>query len=185
MTLRFRLVLALVALVAVGLAVFGIATYTAFSRVQYQRLDDQLRASAPFVTGQLYEQVEPGSGPPGPPNGGQPGAGPIVPSGTYAQLRDPSGAVVATLQPWDSTSQPSLPDDLTPPDQGRHVFSTGSTEGSGQWRVSVSPSDHHDGDAVVVAMPMDERHRVVEPPRPHRGARRRRAARRAGHRRRG
>ena len=66
MTLRFRLVLALVALVAVGLAVFGIATYTAFSRVQYQRLDDQLRASVPFVTGQLYEQVSPGSGPPWP-----------------------------------------------------------------------------------------------------------------------
>jgi len=165
MTLRFRLVLALVALVAVGLAVFGIATYTAFSRVQHQRLDDQLRASVPFVTGQLYEQVSPGSGPPGPPGGptaggpaggGPAGGGPIVPSGTYAQLRDPSGAVVATLQPWDSTKQPSLPDDLTAPDQGRHVFSTGSTEGSGRWRASVSESDHHDGDAIVVAVPMDE-----------------------------
>ena len=63
MTLRFRLVLALVALVAVGLAVFGVATYTAFSRVQHQRLDDQLRASVPFVTGQLYEQVAPGDRP--------------------------------------------------------------------------------------------------------------------------
>ena len=157
MTLRFRLVLALVALVAVGLAVFGIATYTAFSRVQHQRLDDQLRASVPFVTGQLYEQVSPGSGPPGPPGGDQPGGGgPIVPSGTYAELRDPSGAVVATLQPWDSTRQPSLPDDLTPPDRGRHVFSTGSTGGSGRWRASVSESDHHDGDAIVVAVPMDE-----------------------------
>jgi two-component system, OmpR family, sensor kinase len=157
MTLRFRLVLALVALVAVGLAVFGIATYTAFSRVQHQRLDDQLRASVPFVTGQLYEQVSPGSGPPGPPGGDQPGGGgPIVPSGTYAELRDPSGAVVATLQPWDSTRQPSLPDDLTPPDQGRHLFSTGSTGGSGRWRASVSESDHHDGDAIVVAVPMDE-----------------------------
>ena len=156
MTLRFRLVLALVALVAVGLAVFGIATFTAFSRVQHQRLDDQLRASVPFVTGQLYEQVSPGSGPPGPPGGDQPGGGPIVPSGTYAELRDPSGAVVATLQPWDSTRQPSLPDDLTPPDQGRHVFSTGSTGGSGRWRASVSESDHHDGDAIVVAVPMDE-----------------------------
>ena len=36
------------------------------------------------------------------------------------------------------------------------MFSTGSTEGSGRWRVSVSASDHHDGDAIVVAVPMDE-----------------------------
>src|SRR5215471_5612527 len=113
MTLRFRLVLALVALVAVGLAVFGIATYTAYSRAQHQRLDDQLQASVPFVTGQLYEQITPDPYHPGPgggPGGGPPpGIEPVVPSGTYAELRDPSGAVQATVQPWDSTSQPDLP----------------------------------------------------------------------------
>jgi two-component system OmpR family sensor kinase len=160
MTLRFRLVLALVALVAVGLAVFGIATYAAFSRVQHQRLDDQLRASVPFVTGQLYGQVLPDTDhPPGGvgPGGAPPGsAGPIVPAGTYAQLRDPSGEVLTSIQPWDSTSQPSLAADLSVPDHGRDVFSTRSSEGGGRWRVSVSQSDHRDGNAIVVAVPMDE-----------------------------
>jgi len=59
MTLRLRLVLALVALVAVGLAVFGVATTAAYSRAEHERLDDQLHASQPFVTGQLYAQVTP------------------------------------------------------------------------------------------------------------------------------
>ncbi len=53
MTLRLRLVLGLVVLVTAGLAVFGFATYELYSRSQYDRLDDQIRASAPAVVPQL------------------------------------------------------------------------------------------------------------------------------------
>ena len=117
MTLRFRLVLALVALVAVGLAVFGIATYTAFSRVAVPtarrpaaglgavRDRSALRAGVAGIRPALALRAVTS-------RAAASRVGPIVPSGTYAELRDPSGAVVATLQPWDSTRQPSLPDDL-------------------------------------------------------------------------
>ena len=164
MTLRLRLVLALVALVAVGLAVFGVATYAAYSRAEHERLDDQLRASQPFVTGQLYAQTAPpdgddsGSGGDGygePGSGGPPGGRPVVPSGTYAELREPDGAVLATIRPWGSTSGPALPDDATASGDPA-LLSTGSTEGSGRWRVSITPSDHRDSNTVVVAVPMDE-----------------------------
>jgi two-component system OmpR family sensor kinase len=166
MTLRLRLVLALVALVAVGLAVFGVATTAAYSRAEHERLDDQLHASQPFVTGQLYAQVTPpvasegaaegdSDGYGGPPPGSPPGGRPVVPSGTYAELRDPDGTVLATIQPWDSTSDPALPEGASAYDETT-LSTTGSTDGSGRWRVSVSPSDHGDGNTVVVAVPMDE-----------------------------
>jgi len=55
LTLRLRLVLALAVLAAAGLAVFGITTYGLYSRSQHQRLDDELRGAATFVTGRLRE----------------------------------------------------------------------------------------------------------------------------------
>lgn len=86
MTLRLRLVLALVVLVAAGLALFGVATYSLYARSQRQHLDDQVRSSVPSVTRQLTEAagLTPESGPgatqgrgsPGPqPSQGQQGLG--------------------------------------------------------------------------------------------------------------
>ena len=164
MTLRLRLVVALVALVAVGLAVFGVATYTAYSRSQHKRLDEQLRTSVGFMTGKLYEQVfttgspslDPGA--PGMPPAGDGRRGPplVVPSGTYGEMRDAAGAAIASIQLSDSASQPDLPDDLAPPAQGSLLLTTGSIDGGGRWRVVVSESDHRDGNAVIVAGPLDE-----------------------------
>ncbi len=148
MTLRLRLVLGLVALVVVGLAVFGITTYVLYARSEYRRLDDRIRASVPLVTGQLYDNAGLDGGPGGP--GDQPGEGggaggrpkpPIlVPAGTYAELRSPSGAVVpgGVIQVSDTTSEPDLPDHLDVPAHGYRFFTTGSSQGSGRWRVSVS-----------------------------------------------
>jgi two-component system, OmpR family, sensor kinase len=53
MTLRLRLVLALVLLLTVGLAIFGFATYSLYAHAQYQRLDDQIASSVNAVTVQL------------------------------------------------------------------------------------------------------------------------------------
>jgi two-component system, OmpR family, sensor kinase len=159
MTLRWRLVLALTALVTVGLAVFGVVTYSLYSRSEYQRLDTQLANSVPLVTNQLYEKAglaEP-RGPYGGPGGGpRPGGPPDVPPSTYAELRAPDGTQLSVIQLVDQSSQPKLPADLDVPDHGANVFTTGSVEGSGDWRVSVSPSGHDDGNAVVVAIPMGE-----------------------------
>ncbi len=162
-TLRLRLVVALVALATVGLAVFGVATYTLYSSAEYQRLDDQIQSSIPLVEGQLYQSagLQEGRGPTdgdqdNGPNSGRPKPPTFVPPGTYAQLRDPTGAELSTIFLSDSTDEPDLPDDLTPPATGSRMFTTGSTSGSGEWRVSVSASGAGDGNAVIVAVPLGE-----------------------------
>jgi len=129
MTLRLRLVLALVALVAAGLAVFGVATYTLYSRSQYRHLDDQIRAAQP----QLERELETNGGP-----GGGPG-GPTVdiPAGTFAELLSSTGTSIGgdfNLGP----AKPRLPSPLPLSPGGPKLFTVGSTTGSGGYRVLVS-----------------------------------------------
>src|SRR5437773_12349897 len=98
MTLRIRLVLALLALLTVGLVIFGVATYSFYSRSQYKRLDDQVRASMPAVSRQLDEAAgrDGGGGSRGGPGRGGPGGGwgapAVVPPGTNPAPRTGSGA---------------------------------------------------------------------------------------------
>src|SRR5947209_17368399 len=108
-TLRLRLVLAIVVLSTIGLAVFGVATYALYARSQYDRLDAQLRATVPVVHSDLRgdtDRDEPHHGP---------GGGPplVVPAGTYAEVRSTDGDVVSQKMPsaYASTS-PKLPADL-------------------------------------------------------------------------
>ena len=81
MTLRLRLAIALVALVTVGLAVFGYTTYTLYSRSQYDRLDDSLRGSVGLV----------GSGINGGPDGDADHEGGPPRSGPLADRASPRG----------------------------------------------------------------------------------------------
>ena len=53
MTLRFRLVVALLALLTLGMAVFGVVVTSFYSHSQYQRLDERLRSQAPFASARL------------------------------------------------------------------------------------------------------------------------------------
>jgi two-component system OmpR family sensor kinase len=162
MTLRLRLVLALAALVVVGLAVFGVATYTLYSRAERQRLDDQLTASIPLVRGSLYDKAGlqgdygPHDGDDGNAPQGRPKPPTVVPPSTYAELRDASGTELSSIQLVDSTDQPDLAADLTPPATGTSMFTTGSASGSGEWRVAVTASGTGDGNTVIVAIPLNE-----------------------------
>jgi len=166
-TLRLRLVIALAALVTVGLAVFGIGTYEVYARTQYQRLDDQLRASVPLVRQQLTEaaglQAPGGRGGPGhgprTPDFGEPRGRPpvVVPPGTYAELRDSSGKLVPSgrIQLSSSSAPPRLATRLST--TRSRLFDTGSATGSGRWRVLVVPTEVAGGrGAVVVAIPLTE-----------------------------
>jgi two-component system OmpR family sensor kinase len=149
-TLRSRLVVALLLLSMVGLAVFGIATYKLYARSQYERLDSQIRTAQPSVIRQLTEGDYPRGGFGG--RGGPPPA--VVPIGTYVEERDAAGEVLRRGQTVDSSSQPDLPDDLgTVTREGRY-FTVGSTSGSGRWRVLAieGPS----GSTVSVAFPLSE-----------------------------
>ena len=58
MTLRSRLVTGLVALMAVGLAIFGVTTYELYSRSQYRQLNSDLQSSVPLVTEELAQAAD-------------------------------------------------------------------------------------------------------------------------------
>src|SRR5947207_9960916 len=143
MTLRIRLVLALLALLTVGLVIFGVATYSFYSHSQYKRLDDQVRASRPAVSRQLDEAFgRDGGGKRGGPGRGGPGGGGgppvVVPPGTWTELRDYQGFSAYEMATNTSGSRPSLPLKLKANGTQR-FFTTGAASGSGQYRVLVSP----------------------------------------------
>src|SRR5579875_2381419 len=159
MTLRLRLVGALVVLVAVGLAVFGVATYTLYSRSQYRQLDQQLEAATPSVTAQMVQQVSgsgygglsgpaPGSsvaGGGGGPEGGGPGPhggpGGFFFPGAYGELVGATGTVLAHVQLPNGSSTPLLTRaELRSPGREGRLFTTGSVSGSERWRVYVVPA---------------------------------------------
>jgi two-component system OmpR family sensor kinase len=183
MTLRLRLVLAIVGLTTVGLAVFGVTTYRLYARSQYLRLDQQLRDSIPLVVGTLSDKAECGisrSSPPGEvnrssSNGGidrtkvgayRPEPGATVSPTTYAELRDASGAIVCNIALRDSTDGPSLATAVTLDGRTEVLYSTGGLESSTRWRVLVTSSDDvATGQSVVVAVPLsdvtDALHRLI------------------------
>src|SRR5258708_1092561 len=116
MTLRLRLVIALVALVTAAQGGFFVATYGLFRGSEYQRLDSQLRSSEPLIDQQLDEAASftegnrpapgAGRGPAGPGGTGGPTVVPIP--GTYAQPRSPAGAVLSHIQVSPTRPHPPL-----------------------------------------------------------------------------
>jgi len=172
MTLRLRLVIALVLLAAAGLVVFGVVTYGFYSRSLYQRLDDQLHAAATAVEIRLRQTggleslpggggTIPGTGTSLPNSDNRGGFGPggpptVVAPETYAELIDSSGAVVGTIQLSNSSSQPAIPDTLPPVGPDGTYFTVGSTTGSGDWRVFLRPAERTSGGKVLLAVPLSE-----------------------------
>lgn len=166
MTLRLRLVLALVALMLVGLGLFGFVTYSLYSRSQYSSLDDQIRGSVPFVSRQLLEyaglsdrstktQQSAGNPDEAGDNGDSGGRPPVVPLATYSEIRSSTGAVIAKLQVPGSTATPKLSTDLARVPPAR-FFTTGSRTGSGSWRVYVTAEAGTSRRTIVVAVPTND-----------------------------
>ena len=150
MTLRTRLVIALVALSTIGLAVFGVSTYTLYRRSLQQQLDQDLRANARGQTGRLagealsYE-IDPttclpvgssstGAATPVPGSFG-PGAVPGQGVDSYAELRLTDGTVAACNLPITTDGRPKLPATITVAAGDEQFFDVGSATGSGTWRV--------------------------------------------------
>ena len=178
MTLRLRLVLALVALVTVAAGAFLAATYLAYRGSQYRALDSQLRTSAPVVDQYLdaeaaasREDIGGRIGPggrlglgPGPL--GQPGSGDgrtpglVLPPGTVAELVSATGAVVAHVQFTTSEAQPRLPAELPAPTPQGQIFTVGATSGPAQFRVlQVTAAD---GGSTIVAIPTTDISRALD-----------------------
>jgi two-component system, OmpR family, sensor kinase len=142
-SLRARLVVALLALAAVGLLLLAGITYFEQRSFQYERVDEQVRDAPGAVLRALGEQGDTQRSPP-PGRGPGPGA----PPGTYGELRSADGRVIAsttlTFGGEDTGTPPELPAD--PP--------TGQPETFGDYRVLEQPLPG--GESVVVAVPLDE-----------------------------
>jgi two-component system, OmpR family, sensor kinase len=157
MTLRSRLVVALAVLLAVGLAMFSIVTYSLYARTQYQQLDAQLRSSIPSVSRQLSINAGLGDQGPQPDKGGggkprdqQPDE--VAPTGSYAELRDATGTVMpkGSIQVGSSDSLPNLTADHLSVDR---ITTVGSVTGGGSWHVLTSEAFQRPGYTVVFALP--------------------------------
>jgi two-component system OmpR family sensor kinase len=147
------LVIALGALLAVGLLAFGIGTYNRYATAEYHRLDDRLinsEQSAEHELHNLYPLDNAGGA--GDDRGSGPG-GPSVGIGSYAELRKPDGTKVAQFPTDTTASKPDVPAAVTVLD---HPFTVGSAVGSGEWRV-LATADHnppYSGYTIVVATPL-------------------------------
>jgi two-component system, OmpR family, sensor kinase len=149
-SLRARLVLALLVLFAVGMGVYGVASYRAFASSELARLDQQVLGTLPIAERELrggdVAAARPGSRghhrPGGPPRV-------VIAPGSYAELREADGTIVDRVQVADDRVQP----DLRGIEAGSSELATvGSLDGAVPWRVAsrVLP----DGRQVLAAVPM-------------------------------
>jgi len=157
-SLRTRLLLALLGLVAAGLLVAGIVTYSSLRSFLLERVDQQLREARTPVALTLASSQIPGL--PGQPGGGQ--GQPNLPPGTYGELRDGQGDILNKISfAYGNTTQPTprLPSPLpgaSSQSAGGTLFDTGSTSAHGPaFRVLVQNLPQVDR-VLIVAVPLTE-----------------------------
>jgi len=142
LSLRARLVLAVVVLSAVGLVAANVATYSTLSSYLLDRTDSTLDQTAETLR-------RPG------PGGGIRSA----PPGTFVQVRSLDGdTVVATFSgaslPGASVPAPDLPDTVKPPGLKRtteavRYFTVGGAHGGPEYRVRASVAQHDEAMLLV------------------------------------
>lgn len=165
-SLRVRLLLGLLALAAVGLFVANLVTYSLLRSALIERLDGQLSDAATAALPVLQMTAEESLR--GPPQGGRPNQGPngfpgrrpaLQPLGVvglYAELRDPSGVLLAstTFPAGDESLRPDLPTDLDPPEAGVTTLQTVTAEDGTEYRVVQEQTPV--GGTLLVALPLSE-----------------------------
>ncbi len=153
MTLRARLTIVLMIVVAAGLTVADVATFAALRSFLVQRVDQQLRASTTTI-GHLLASAEAPSGAVAIPTDGDDA---FVPSGTYAVLYDDAGRELnhASFSYGAAPgAAPDLPADITSFDGGSVLSSIGSTGDGSGFRMIAERFEG--GYTVVVAIPLTE-----------------------------
>jgi two-component system OmpR family sensor kinase len=158
-SLRARLLVAVLALTAIGLLLLGGITYVEQRSFELDRLDAQLRSAPPAVAVALHEQgigEEPQDQPGGrrPPPGEEPGSG--LPTGTYGELRNADGTVVGAQvfdYGQDITADPKLPRDIP---LGRVFTVEGENGDANSYRVFAERDRRDANGIIVVAAPLGE-----------------------------
>jgi len=156
-SLRTRLLLALLGLVAAGLLVAGFVTYSSLRSFLLERVDQQLREARGAVALQLASTQIPGL----PDQSDGPGQ-PSLPPGTYGELRDAQGNVLNKITfAYGSDTQPTprLPSPLpgaTVQVAAGTLFDTGAAGGHGPaFRVLVQDVPQWQR-VLIVAVPLTE-----------------------------
>jgi two-component system OmpR family sensor kinase len=181
MSLRARLLVAVLALTALGLLTLSLISYAALRSYLIDRVDQQAAAAIPLAGLRLGADLD-GDGDVGPPAGGSPGGFPgeqpaggpgpddtggagRPPTGTYLELRTSAGDVIAseTIPPAASDEpKPELPAQIQPSGSITEptAFETGSTGGGSDFRVvAVAVPGNR---VLVVALPLTEVDRTLD-----------------------
>jgi two-component system OmpR family sensor kinase len=160
MSLRLKLLVAVIVLVFAGLAVSDVVTYTSLKGFLFQRVDQQLIAAQDPMTFVLNQAAQGGVGP-FPDRGGPENA--TLPPGTFGEVIDESGHLVAKrVITYNDVAppEPALPSDLPAPGNDGSFFSTGATGGSSlRYRVAVQRvfvGQAHDPGLLIIAIPLTE-----------------------------
>jgi two-component system OmpR family sensor kinase len=144
MSLRARLTLALVVLMAVGLLAADGATYAAFRSFLIRRVDQQLQAARAPATYVLREELAPDPNRSVPPDA-------QLPNGTYVAYVAASGVIYDKVISYGGAmpAKPTLPEHPT-----GAPFTTGSADGGPRYRVQFTPLDQ--GGFLIVGIPLTE-----------------------------
>jgi two-component system OmpR family sensor kinase len=150
MSLRARLTAGLIIVAAIGLLVVGAVVYAEQRSFLLKRVDEQVRAAPPALAHQFRQQRVLPFGGPARPGGPHP---PDLPPGTYGELRDPSGASLASVNlsyGLTGRPRPELPRDL-PLQEPQTVHARGL-----RYRVLAVPLPGPAGGTMVAAVPLTE-----------------------------
>jgi len=143
LTLRLRLILVLVAVVAAALLVAGVVTYVSLQSFLVQRVDQQLATARSPIARALAQtgQGFPGGAPAG-------GGDAMFPPGTYGEVVDSSGHVLIEQAFTYGGTQPR------PPALPAGVTTSAAHAEDGRFFVTVSASGHSSPRYRVMATPI-------------------------------
>jgi two-component system OmpR family sensor kinase len=149
MSLRLRLLLGLVALVAIGLGVTDAVTYLVLQSTLSSQINAQASGAAPQVARDLirYEST-----------GIQPRGGPDIPSGSFGDLvsRSQSFPVQFYASGGSKPPVPKLPTGLgTAPLDGPVLLTVPASRGGGEFRIYLAPTTDP-GVNLILGIPLND-----------------------------
>ncbi len=150
MSIRARLILAVLTLVTAALLIADVATYASLNAFLTSRIDQQLIEAAGPTSHFLSEN----NASTRPPRGPSP-----FPPGTYTALLDSNGTVTAQMTFGFTASEqgasPRLPQPIPLPRGGTPILLTLPGGDTGPYRVGIMPGETS-GTAVMVAIPLTD-----------------------------